>query len=113
MNIASGATKLPRKRTDPFAATANVDQLFNSPDGSRARERIIFDPGTQTSWHASPFGQTLIVLKGYGWVERRSGSIEEIRTGDAVWLEPGETHRFGAEPTGPMTVVAVQRSIDG
>ena len=41
-----------------------------------------------TAWHTHPLGQTLIVVSGFGRVQRLGGPIEEIRPGDIVWFEP-------------------------
>jgi quercetin dioxygenase-like cupin family protein len=55
----------------------------------------------------------LIVTSGSGRVQRAGGPIEDIRSGDVVWIEPGERHWHGASPTTAMTHMAVQEQVDG
>jgi quercetin dioxygenase-like cupin family protein len=55
----------------------------------------------------------LIVTAGRGRVQREGGTIEEIRTGDVVWFEPGEKHWHGAAPTTTMTHIAIQEKLGG
>ena len=55
----------------------------------------------------------MIVTFGCGRVQREGGSIEEIRAGDVVWIEPGEKHWHGAAPTTAMTHVAIAETLDG
>src|SRR5213078_1375528 len=35
------------------------------------------------------------------------------RTGDAVWIPPGQKHWHGASPTSAMTHIAIQGAVDG
>ena len=74
---------------------------------------VTFEPGARTAWHTHPLGQTLIVISGFGRVQRKGGPIEEIRPGDIVWFEPGEKHWHGAGPKTTMTHVAMQEALDG
>jgi quercetin dioxygenase-like cupin family protein len=74
---------------------------------------VTFEPGARTAWHTHPFGQTLIVTSGCGWVQRDGGSIEEIRPGDVVWFEPGEKHWHGATAITAMSHIAIQEKRNG
>jgi quercetin dioxygenase-like cupin family protein len=53
------------------------------------------------------------VTAGCGWIQRESGSVEEIRPGDVVWFSPGEKHWYGATPTTGMTHIAILEQLDG
>ncbi|MBI5832988.1 MAG: cupin domain-containing protein [Armatimonadetes bacterium] len=75
--------------------------------------RVTFEPGCRTPWHMHPLGQTLVVASGCGWVQHEGGTIEVIRPGDVVWLEPGERHWHGATATTAMTHIAIQEQLDG
>ena len=55
----------------------------------------------------------MVVTTGFGQVQRWSGPIEQIRTGDVVWFDPGEKHWHGATPTTAMTHIAIQEALDG
>ena len=74
---------------------------------------VTFEPGARTAWHTHPFGQTLIVTAGCGWVQRQGGAVDEIRPGDVVWFEPGEKHWHGATPTTAMSHIAIQEKLGG
>jgi quercetin dioxygenase-like cupin family protein len=100
--------------SDWFTGTVRIDPLFSAPDPARvAGASVTFEPGARTAWHTHPFGQTLIVTSGCGWVQRDGEPIEEIRPGDVVWFEPGEKHWHGASPTTAMTHIAVQERLNG
>ena len=70
----------------------------------RALER----PGTHT-----PLGQTIFVTEGVGRCQCRGGPVEEIRPGDRVFFEPGESHWHGAAPDRLMVHIAVHSSMTG
>lgn len=100
--------------SDWFTGTVRIDPLFSAPDPARvAGASVTFEPGARTAWHTHPFGQTLIVTFGSGWVQRDGGPIEEIKPGDVVWFEPGEKHWHGASPTTAMAHIAIQERLDG
>ncbi len=71
---------------------------------------VHFEPGARAAWHVHPYGQTLYVTEGVGYVQSRGGPIETIRPGDIVWTEPGEEHWHGATAGTPMTHIAMQES---
>jgi quercetin dioxygenase-like cupin family protein len=97
-----------------FSGGVRLDPLF-SPNSARraAGVSVTFEPGARTAWHTHPLGQTLIVTSGVGLVQREGGPIEEVRSGDVIWFEPGERHWHGAAPTIAMTHIAIQESLDG
>ncbi len=97
-----------------FTGSVRIDPLFTAPDPARAGGALVtFEPGARTAWHTHPFGQTLIVTAGCGWVQRDGGAVEEIRPGDVVWFAPGEKHWHGATPTTAMSHIAIQERRDG
>ena len=53
------------------------------------------------------------MTSGCGWVQRWGGPKEEIRSGDVVWIPPGEKHWHGATATTAMTHIAVQEQLHG
>lgn len=99
---------------DWFTGTVRVDPLFQAPDPALVSGACVtFEPGARTAWHTHPLGQTLIIVSGAGWVQREGGPIEDIRTGDVVWFEPGEKHWHGATTTTAMSHIAIQERRDG
>jgi len=99
---------------DWFTGTVRVDPLFQAPDPALVSGACVtFEPGARTAWHTHPLGQTLIVVSGAGWVQRDGGLVEDIRSGDVVWFEPGEKHWHGATATTAMSHIAIQEKQDG
>lgn len=99
---------------DWFTGAVRIDPLFQPNEHRRAAAaRVTFEPGARTAWHTHPLGQTLIVMSGFGRVQKEGGPIEEIRPGDVVWFAPGEKHWHGASPTIAMTHIAIQEQLDG
>ena len=99
---------------DWFTGTVRIDPLFQPTEPARTGgAAVTFEPGARTAWHTHPYGQTLIVTAGCGWVQREGQPVEEIRPGDVVWFAPGERHWHGATPTTAMTHIAIQESQNG
>lgn len=61
-----------------------------------AINNVNFSPGARTFWHRHENGQILLVLAGKGWVQSIGEPTRVIRTGDTVWIQPGELHWHGA-----------------
>ena len=96
-----------------FTGTVRIDPLFSPPAPARvSAATVTFEPGARTAWHTHPFGQTLVVTAGCGWVQREGGLVEEVRPGDVVWFPPGEKHWHGAAATTAMSHIAIQEKLD-
>jgi quercetin dioxygenase-like cupin family protein len=110
----SGSEPSTKGPSDWFTGTVRIDPLFSPPDPARVAGALVtFEPGARTAWHTHPFGQTLIVMSGCGWVQREGGPIEVIRPGDVVSFAPGEKHWHGAAATTAMSHIAIQEKRDG
>lgn len=97
-----------------FTGSVRIEPLFHAPDPALVSgNSATFEPGARTAWHVHPLGQTLIVTVGCGWVQREGGPVEEIRSGDVVWIPPGEKHWHGATSTTSMTHIAIQERLNG
>ena len=97
-----------------FTGTVRIDPLNSPPEPARvAMALVTFEPGARTAWHTHPFGQTLIVTAGAGWVQRKGGPREGIHPGDVVYFEPNEKHWHGATVTTAMSHIAVQEKLNG
>jgi len=91
-----------------FTGAVYLDTVAAPSDGSRlSASSVHFTPGARTAWHMHPHGQTIYVLEGVGFAQRRGGPIEVIRPGDRVFFEPGEHHWHGAAPNRFMTHLAL------
>jgi quercetin dioxygenase-like cupin family protein len=96
-----------------FTGSVRIETLFQAhPPGRTSAFSVTFEPGARTAWHTHPLGQILVVTAGCGRVQRERGSVEEIRPGDVVWIDPGEKHWHGASLTEPMTHIAIQEFLD-
>ena len=110
----SGSQPSGKGPAEYFTGQVRIDPLFSPPEPARvAMAWVTFEPGARTAWHTHPFGQTLIITSGSGWVQREGGTKEEIHPGDVVWFAPGEKHWHGASPTTAMTHIAIQEQLDG
>jgi quercetin dioxygenase-like cupin family protein len=97
-----------------FTGSVRIDPLFAKKEKTKAAGALVtFEAGARTAWHTHPVGQTLIVISGFGLVQREGGPIEEIQPGDVVWFEAGEKHWHGASPNKAMSHIAVQEEKDG
>jgi len=91
-----------------FTGAVYLDTVAAPSDGSRlSASSVHFTPGARTAWHTHPHGQTIYVLEGVGFAQRRGGPIEVIRPGDRVFFEPGEHHWHGAAPNRFMAHLAM------
>ena len=52
-----------------------------------------------------PPDQMLIVTAVYGWIQHKSGSVEQIHTADLVRFSPGEKHWHGARAIGNVALL--------
>lgn len=110
----SGAQPSAQGPAEYFTGTVRIDAPFAGTEPARiGGATVTFEPGARTAWHTHPFGQTLIVTAGLGWVQREGGAVQEIRPGDIVWIAPGEKHWHGAAPTTAMTHIAIAEKRDG
>ena len=97
-----------------FAGDVWFDVIYRGEEPSRARVNVVkFAPGARTAWHTHPFGQTLIVTSGSGWVQREGGPKEDIHPCDVVYFLPGEKHWHGATATTAMSHIAIQEKLNG
>ena len=97
-----------------FTGSVRLESQFRGDAPARMAGAIVtFEPGARTNWHMHPLGQTLIVTKGSGLVQRWGGSREEIRVGDVVWIPPNTKHWHGASESSSMSHVAITEALDG
>lgn len=97
-----------------FTGTVRIDPLMNPPEPSRVSMALVtFEPGARTAWHTHPFGQTLIITAGSGWVQRHGENKQNVYPGDTVYFNPGEKHWHGATDKTAMSHIAIQEKLNG
>jgi quercetin dioxygenase-like cupin family protein len=97
-----------------FTGRVQIAGQFQREEPSRVTGAIVsFTPGARTAWHTHPAGQTLIVTDGIGLVQNWGGSVQEIRSGDVIWIPPGVKHWHGATGSDAMTHIAIQEKVNG
>jgi quercetin dioxygenase-like cupin family protein len=115
MQITKVGTQSSQKGPEEwFTGNVRIDPLFGANDERRGAAALVtFEPGARTAWHTHPLGQTLIIISGFGWVQKEGAAIEEIRPGDVVWFEPNEKHWHGATASTGMSHIAIQENLNG
>jgi len=108
MQITRNTTATALGPSDWFTGAVYLDPVATPAGPSRlSATNVHFTPGARTAWHTHPNGQTIYVLEGIGYAQRRGGPIELIRPGDRVFFEPGEEHWHGAAATRFMAHLAL------
>ena len=108
MNIRKQRPDTAKGSSDWFTGDVYVDSIRTPTDTSGVMvSHVHFVPGARTAWHTHPKGQTLYVTDGVGLVGRRDGSVEEIRPGDVVEIDPDEEHWHGATASNFMAHIAL------
>lgn len=95
-----------KRAGDTFTGEVWMDPVVTQEEGV-AVNAVTFTPGAHTHWHTDEHGQVLQVTTGQGWVCADGEEPQPIRTGDTVWVSPGERHWHGAASTTLLTHVAV------
>jgi 4-carboxymuconolactone decarboxylase len=115
IRITRSSAQPPRSApAENFTGSVQIDSPFQADAPARlSGARVTFQPSARTAWHTHPLGQTLFVTAGTGRVQRWGDLVEEIRTGDIVWIPPGQKHWHGASPNAAMTHIAVLEQLDG
>jgi len=69
--------------------------------------RVAFADGARTNWHKHSGPQWLFIVEGRVRVQVEGGDVQDLQTGDAVVILPGERHWHGAAPGSAGTHIAV------
>ncbi|MDA0227213.1 MAG: cupin domain-containing protein [Proteobacteria bacterium] len=93
------------ERGATFTGKVWADPVMAATDGVGINN-VFFSPGARTFWHQHEVGQVLNVVAGKGWVCKEGEAPREIRTGDVVWIGPGERHWHGAADSSYMIHMA-------
>lgn len=114
MIVRNGTAPANKGPADYFTGNVRVDRPFRAYSPSRTSGAFVtFEPGARTAWHTHPYGQTIVLIDGYGLVQEEGGQPEEVRAGDIVWFPAGVRHWHGASPNASMTHAAIAEERDG
>ena len=115
MQIISAGSRPTRKaNSEYFTGVVWQDPIIEAAEPARVRAlKVSFEPAARTAWHTHPLGQTLYVLSGVGLVGLRNKPPELIKSGDTIWIPPGEEHWHGASANNSMTHIAIQEELNG
>ena len=96
-----GSTDTPLEIADAetFVGRAQRKRLASDAAGVPvAVYRVEFDPGARTNWHTHSGAQWLLVIEGRVRVQTSGEAAQDVETGGAVVIAPGEKHWHGAAP---------------
>jgi quercetin dioxygenase-like cupin family protein len=69
--------------------------------------RVEFDAAARTRWHKHTGPQWLFIIDGHVRLQKWGEPAQDISSGDAAVIEPGEKHWHGAAPGARGTHIAV------
>ena len=115
MQIISAGSRPTRKANSKyFTGVVWQDPIIEAAEPARVRAlKVSFEPAARTAWHTHPLGQTLYVVSGVGLIGLRNTAPELIKSGDTIWIPPGEEHWHGASTNNSMTHIAIQEELNG
>jgi 4-carboxymuconolactone decarboxylase len=113
MNIfRSSATLLRPVDARSFVGAAQTALLGSSDEGTSVHVyRVEFGEGGRTNWHTHSGPQWLLIVEGRVRVQTWGEAPQEVGTGDAVVIAPGEKHWHGAAPGARGTHLAVNVNV--
>jgi quercetin dioxygenase-like cupin family protein len=82
-----------------FAGKVTQKPIGTDDAGVPARAlRVDFEDGGRTNWHTHTGPQWLLVTEGAIRVQKMGEPVQDLKTGDAVVIQPGEKHWHGSVP---------------
>jgi 4-carboxymuconolactone decarboxylase len=108
LTIIPAATGIALAPEEYFTGSVQISGRFQAEAPARiGGATVSFLAGARTAWHTHPLGQTLYIVSGRGWVQKEGEPVQEVKSGDVVWIPPQIRHWHGASKTEPMTHFAV------
>lgn len=112
--IPAGTGQTSEGPADNFTGKVQVQGRFQRKAPARVGgATVTFEAGAHTAWHTHPLGQTLIVMRGHGYVQEWGKPAKAISPGDVAWIPPGVKHWHGAAPDNAMAHVAIAENENG
>jgi len=108
----SGSSPSQNGDKEYFTGSVRIELINEPPAPSRLTVALVpFDPGSRTVWHSHPFGQTLIITAGAGWVQSENYPKQPIFVGDMIYVKLGERHWHGASKDSSLSHLAIQEKL--
>ena len=98
-----------------FVGPAETKMLASGEEGTPVHVyHVRFASGGRTNWHTHSGPQWLLVTEGRIRVQREGYPAEDVASGDAILIPPGEKHWHGAVPgaTGVHLAVNINAKTD-
>ncbi len=95
MTIRRAETTTPTPVTMDGVKGVSMRVMVGRADGAPnfAMRHFTVEPGGHTPRHSHNYEHEIYVVKGQGQVEY-DGSMQSIRAGDVLWVEPNRVHQF-------------------
>ena len=99
---------VPASEVEEGASGVTIQWLLDQQQGAQnfSMRRFVIDPGGFTPLHEHPWEHEVYILSGSGAVATTQGDVA-LEPGDAVLVEPNETHRFKATGEEPLTLLCL------
>src|SRR5688572_27399078 len=92
-------TALRPADANTFVGKARTKLLASDSEGAAVHVyRVEFESGSRTNWHVHSGPQWLLIVDGAIRVQRWGEPAQDVETGGAVVIPPGEKHWHGAVP---------------
>ncbi|MFT4091565.1 MAG: cupin domain-containing protein [Asticcacaulis sp.] len=99
---------------ETFTGDVEITSRFQRQNPARVGGgEVTFSSGARTAWHTHPLGQTLIITRGEGWVQKWGENALAVKAGDVVWIPPEVKHWHGATRQSGMSHIAISETLDG
>jgi quercetin dioxygenase-like cupin family protein len=103
----AGAATIPIDAKS-FSGTVRSRRVASDESGVPVHAyRVEFDAAGRTHWHTHSGPQWLFVIDGRVRVQAWGEPVQDVNTGEAVVIAPGEKHWHGAAPGAHGTHLAV------
>ena len=73
---------------------------------------LAFEDQRAKAWRTHPRGQSLYVLSGVCQIQLGGAPLQEVASGDSVWIDAGEIHGHGAVPRRTMVHLAIEKTYE-
>ncbi|AYB33548.1 cupin domain-containing protein [Chryseolinea soli] len=73
--------------------------------------KVTFEAGAHSNWHTHSGKQVLVITEGTGYLKEHGKSLQILKKGDVVTIQPGVKHWHGATPESGFVQVVMNPEI--